>query len=116
MVGSAAMKQYVIDELNPQDRDKVDDYLKRYAQPAGLDGMYWLPIEEDLLSPEQRSHNDCKPFVFALELLPDRLICELLVRTCNRVRCNCIAFATSEQREWLIETVDAILNKLGVKV
>jgi hypothetical protein len=116
MVGSAAMKQYVIDELNPQDRDAVGDYLKHYAQPAGLDGMYWLPIEEDLLSPEQHSHNDCKPFVFALELLPDRLVCELLVRTCDRVRCNCIAYATSEQREWLIETIDAILSKLGVKV
>jgi hypothetical protein len=116
MVGSAAMKQYVIDELTPQDRDTVDGYLKAHTQPAGLDGMYWLPIDEQLLSPEQRAHHDCRPFVFALELRPDRLVCELLVRTCNRVRCTCIAYATPEQREWLIGSIDAILSKLGVKV
>ena len=110
------MKQYVIDELNPQDAEALGDYLKRYAQPAGVVGLYWLPIEEGLLSPEQHSHDECKPFAFALELLPDRLVCELLVRTRSRVRCSCITYANRDQREWLIETIDAILIKLGVKV
>jgi len=116
MVGSAAMKQYVIDELNPPDAEALSDYLKQHAQPAGVDGLYWLPIEEALLAPEQYSHDECKPFAFALELLPDRLACELLVRTRSRVRCSCITYANREQREWLIETIDAILSKLGVKV
>lgn len=116
MVGSAAMKQYVIDEMNPQDSKALGDYLKRHSQPAGVDGLYWLPIAEGLLSPEQHSHDDCKPFAFALELLPDRLVCELLVRTRSRVRCSCITYASREQREWLIETIDAILSKLGVEV
>ena len=48
--------------------------------------------------------------------MPDRLVCELLVRTGNRVRCSCITYANRQQREWLIDTVDAILDKLGVKV
>jgi hypothetical protein len=116
MVGSAAMKQYVIDEMNPQDSKALGDYLKQHTQPAGVDGLYWLPIAEGLLSPEQHSHEDCKPFAFALELLPDRLVCELLVRTRSRVRCSCITYASREQREWLIETIDAILSKLGVEV
>jgi len=109
------MKQYVIDELEPHDHDAVSDYLQRHTQPAGVDGLFWLPIAEDLLSPEQHSHDDCKPFAFALELLPDRLVCELLVRTGNRVRCSCIAYANRQQREWLIETIDAVLDKLGIK-
>jgi hypothetical protein len=116
MVGSAAMKQYVIDEMNPQDSKALGDYLKRHAQAAGVDGLYWLPIAEGLLSPEQHSHDDCKPFAFALELLPDRLVCELLVRTRSRVRCSCITYASREQREWLIETIDAILSKLVFEV
>lgn len=110
------MKQYVIDEMNPQDAKALNDYLQRHAQPAGVDGLYWLPIEEGMLSAEQHSHDECKPFAFALELLPDRLICELLVRTRSRIRCSCIAYANREQREWLVETLDAILIKLGVKV
>jgi len=115
MVDSAAMKQYVIDELTPQHHQAIGHYLERHAQPAGVDGLYWLPIESGLLSPEQQSHDACQPFAFALELLPDRLVCELLVRTRSRIRCSCIAYANREQREWLIETVDAILAKLGVK-
>ena len=116
MVDSVAMKQYVIDELKPQERDAIGDYLTRHAQPAGVDGLYWLPIEEGLLCPEQHSHEECKPFAFALELLPDRLVCELLVRTRSRIRCSCITYASREQREWLIETIDAILIKLCIKV
>lgn len=116
MVDSAAMKQYVIDELKPQESDTIGDYLAQHAQPAGVDGLYWLPIAEDLLSPEQKAHGACQPFAFALELLRDRLVCELLVRTRSRVRCSCIAYANHNQREWLIETIDAILNKLGINV
>jgi len=115
MVDSAAMKQYVIDELNSEDRQAIGQYLARHAQPAGVDGLYWLPIEDGLLAAEQQSHDACKPFFFALELMPNRLVCELLVRTCNRVRCSCIAYADRQQREWLIETIDAILDKLGIK-
>ena len=115
MVDSAAMKQYVIDELNPKNCQAIRQYLERHARPAGVEGLYWLPIDDGLLAPEQQSHDACKPFFFALELLPDRLVCELLVRTGNRVRCSCIAYASRQQREWLIETVDAILAKLGVK-
>lgn len=115
MVDSAAMKQYVIDELTPQNCQAIRQYLERCAQPAGVEGLYWLAIDEGLLAPEQQSHDTCKPFFFSLELLPDRLVCELLVRTGNRVRCSCIAYASRQQREWLIETVDAILHKLDVK-
>lgn len=116
MVDLAAMKQYVIDELKPQESDTIGDYLAQHAQPAGVDGLYWLPIAEELLSEEQLAHEACKPFAFALELLRDRLVCELLVRTRSRVRCSCIAYANHNQREWLIETIDAILDKLGINV
>jgi hypothetical protein len=116
MVGSAAMKQYVIDELRPEDGQALGAYLGRSTPPSGVDGLYWLPIPEDMWTREQQSHQECQPFFFALELLPGRLVCELLVRTCSRVRCSCIAYASPEQREWLIETVDAMLANLGIKV
>ena len=110
------MKQYVIDELKAEEQQAVAAYLEGHAQSSGVDGLYWLPLDERLLTPEQQAHNGCKPFAFALELLSDRLVCELLVRTRSRVRCDCIAYASPEQRAWLMDTIDAIFEKLGVKV
>jgi hypothetical protein len=106
------MKSYVIDELRYRDFEKLKAYLdETYGQDA-LAGLYWLPLPEEQLGPAQQGHDACRPFWLALELLEDRLVCELLVRTRERVRCGCIAYATPGQRAWLIEVVDAIFEKL----
>ncbi len=108
------MRQYVIDQLRPEDYQTIKAYLDAHADDSGVDGLYWIPIEDKLLSSVQRDHSDCRPFVFALELTPERLAAELLVRSRSRMRCACIAYATDEQRDWLISMVDTILEKLGV--
>ena len=115
MVDSAAMKQYVIDELKPDDCKALRLYLEREAQPSGVDGLFWLPLDDSLLSETQRVHSECAPFAFALELLPDRLVCELLVRTRNRVRCDCVAYASAAQRAWLMDAIDSICDHLDLK-
>ena len=106
------MKSYVIDELRYQDFEKLKAYLDEAYGQDPLGGLYWLPLPEDRLGPAQQGHDDCRPFCLALELLEDRLVCELLVRTRERVRCDCIAYATAEQREWLLEVIDAVFEKL----
>ena len=106
------MKSYVIDELRYQDYEKIKAYLDETYGQDPLGGLYWLPLPETQESPVQEGHGDCRPFYLALELLEDRLVCELLVRTRERVSCSCISYATAEQREWLIEVVDAIFEKL----
>lgn len=106
------MKSYVIDELRYQDYEKLKTYLDETYGQDTLGGLYWLPLPEDQLGPAQVGHDACRPFCFALELLEDRLVCELLVRTRERVRCDCIAYATPDQREWLIAVVDATIEKL----
>jgi hypothetical protein len=108
------MKQYVIDEIRPQDYQTVKTYLDEHFGESGLDGIYWLPLDETLLSDVQQAHRSCAPFFMALGLRPDRLAGELLVRTRNRVRCDCIHYADERQRNWLIQTVDAIFEKLGI--
>ncbi len=116
MVGSAVMKQYVIDELRYQDFEALQQYLQSRFSTSGLDGLYWIPLETDILSATQRSHADCHPHYFAVELEPERLSCELLVRTAARVRCDCIAYADERQREWFLNAIDAILEKLAIHV
>jgi len=79
-----------------------------------LEGIYWIPLDEDQLAPIQASHDGCRPFFFAVQLDDDRIACELLVRTRNRVRCDCIRYATQHQRNWLIEMFDAIFDELEI--
>lgn len=108
------MKQYVIDEIRPQDFEKVRGYLDETYGAAGLNGLYWVPVDEALLSGVQQAHHACSPFFIALELGPDRLAAEMLVRTRSRVRCDCIHYADERQRNWLVRTVDAIFEKLEI--
>ncbi len=110
------MKQYLIDELRLEDHEKIKAYLNETIQTSPMDGLYWVLLEKDLLAGAQAAHPDCGPHYFALELHEDRLACELLVRAEQSIRCNCICYASKEQRDWLIETIDAILEKLEISV
>lgn len=110
------MKQYVIDELRPVDHQKIKAYLDERFAVARFDGLYWLPVDEALLEEVQRSHEACRPHYFALELFPHQLVCELLVRTRQRIRCDCIQYATPAQRDWLIQWLDGVLESLDISV
>lgn len=109
------MKQYVVDEIRPDEHGKIQTYLAQTYGAAELGAVYWVPLTAEILSAVQAEHRDCQPFYFALELQEASLHCELLVRTRNRIRCNCIAYADRRQRNWMIERIDAIFDSLGVK-
>ncbi len=110
------MKQYVIDELRLEDYEKVKEYFNTNCKPASIEGVYWLEIPGDILSETQMGHDACKPFNFALELDENSLACGLLVRASSNIRCHCIAYASLEQRNWLIDTIDSIMEKIGVVI
>ena len=109
------MKQYVIDELRPDDYGKLKEYFQDHFNASSVDGIFWLPIEPDLLTEEQATHTDCHPLCFAIDLECNRLAFELLLRTQNRIRCSCLGYATESQRNWLIRYADAILEQLEIK-
>jgi hypothetical protein len=108
------MKQYVIDEIRPQEHHKIKQYLDATYGPVEVGGIYWVPLAEEVLTDIQREHTDCQPLFFAIDLEEKRLSLELLVRTRNRIRCNCIGYASREQRIWIMEVMDAIFEKLGI--
>jgi hypothetical protein len=110
------MKQYVIDGLRPQDHDRLKAYLDEHALAAGIVGIYWLPIDASVLTPVQTNHRDCAPHVFALKLEQNALACELLVRTRKHIRCDCMAYANENQRNWLMDLTDAVLEKLAIRI
>lgn len=108
------MKQYVIDEIRDADHERIQAYLDAEFGPAEMGGIYWLPVAREVLSEVQRAHSSCWPFYFALDLEPGRLSCELLIRTRERIRCDCIDYATESQRNWLVSVVDAVFEKLEI--
>jgi len=109
------MKQFVIDELRPMDYEKLKNYLDARFGAAALSGIYWMPIAPEILSDIQREHTECQPLYFALDLNPDRISVELLVRTKIRMRCSCMAYATEKQCNWLMGRVDAIFDQLEIE-
>lgn len=108
------MKQYVIDEIRPEDHNKIKKHLDETYGPAEMGGIYWVPLAAQVLTEIQHEHSDCQPFYFAIDLEADRFALEFLVRTKNRVRCVCIAYASQDQRNWIMGVVDAIFEKLDI--
>ncbi|QTA85243.1 hypothetical protein [Desulfonema magnum] len=108
------MKQYVIDELRIKDYEKIKAYLEMNFGSSQMGGIYWIPLDENIFTDVQAEHKQCQPFYFAVELEPDRMVCELLVRTQNRIRCDCINYATESQRNWLIRLVEDIFDQLEI--
>jgi len=108
------MKQYLIDGLRLDDYHKIKAYLEKYLKSSPLGGIYWLELDKELLTPIQKEHEECHPHVFALMLEETYLSCEFLVRIKKNIKCDCMDYATREQRDWLINQADAILEKLGI--
>ncbi len=108
------MKQYVVDEIRSEDYMQIKAFLDKEYGESELGGLYWIPVDGALLTPLQSCHQLCQPFYVALDLEPGRLSCELLVRTKERVRCDCMAYATEEQRNWIINRVDRVFNQLEI--
>lgn len=109
------MRQYVIDELRHQDYEKVKAYLDDNSISSDVDGIYWIPLHQDILTKVQAEHVDCQPFYFAVALESNFIAFELLVRTKKKIRCDCMGYATIKQRNWLIGLADSIFDKLKIK-
>ena len=109
------MKQYVIDELRPADYRKIKSYLDVTFDSSPLDGIYWVPLDADHYNRIQAEHTACQPFYFAIDLEANMMACELLIRTKDRLRCDCISYATDRQRNWLIGYIDHMFKKLDIK-
>jgi len=110
------MKQYLIDELRLEDYEKIKSYLDDNTKKSPVEGLYWIPLAPEQLAEIQMGHSACGPHYFAVELQEDRIACEFLVRAEQVIRCSCIGYATAAQRKWLIDSIDAILEKLDISV
>jgi hypothetical protein len=110
------MRQYVLDELRLGDHKKLKDHLDENFTATPIDGLYWLKIPSRRLTATQRQHSTCQPFYFAIELCENALWVELLVRSQQHIRCDCITYASVDQLRWLVDRIDAILTNLEIQI
>jgi len=109
-----SMRVYLIDGLQLNDYKKIKSYLDEHLESSPLGGIYWLKLDKQILTDIQKEHDDCHPHVFALMLEETSISCEFLVRIKKKINCDCMACANKEQRNWLMEQVDAIFEKLDI--
>ncbi|MDR1397452.1 MAG: hypothetical protein LBJ14_06945 [Desulfarculales bacterium] len=96
------MYSLLLDELEPDRRERLRLFLGQTCRPGLLPGAYWWPVPQRALSPLQREHlASCGPYCLALllEERPPALKMELLVRAENNLHCSCLAMVNQEQRE-----------------
>ena len=114
------MRQYVLDEISKSDLSRLRDYLHEHAAASSLEGVWWVDLPEDLLSPEQFAHRDCRPFRFAVELgepvVGDCFVrFEFLIRSRETMRCACIGYATRQQRDFILAFADRLVEELALR-
>jgi hypothetical protein len=105
------MRQFVIDELSPMERDNIDSYLKRTIKQGPMLGLYWIELPHDLLSAVQQEHENHGPFYLAVEVTGSAVKFELLVRSRLSLHCSCIAHATGVQRQFVLDFIDRMVKE-----
>lgn len=110
------MRTYTIDQLEEADIAAVNSRLLDLDLQAGLEGVYWLPVPRDMLTPIQLEHFDhCGPYCLALEVEANAVHMELLVRGMGRIRCECLSFASEALRNHMIAYLESMLTDLGIQ-
>ncbi|WP_027369748.1 hypothetical protein [Desulfovermiculus halophilus] len=111
------MRSYRIDEMLPEQAAGLFARLQQDLGPGPMQGIIWIQLPSGLLTPQQLGHLDsCGPYILSLEAGSTWIQLELLVRARQTFRCDCIGFATPEQRAYGIGVVDQAVLDLGLGV
>jgi hypothetical protein len=108
------MRQFLVDEIPRRQMAGIKAYLEEKADSSGLEGIYWLEIPKDLLAPVQWEHLGCGPHYLAIELGQDFLKFEFLVRCRQRLRCDCVQFASPAQETFLLTFAHTMIEALSL--
>ena len=109
------MRSLLLDELSNQDVARVRQYLEERAAASGLEDLYWIELAPELLTGLQAAHQHCQPHRLAVEVGRDFVKFELLVRPADSLRCECGAYASHEQRGFILETADRMVADLCLR-
>ncbi len=105
------MRSYFIDELRRNELEKFERSLKDRGFKNPITDIFWIEVPNELLTEIQKEHlTTCGPYIFSVELGKNWIKVELLIRPTGKIRCECISYATTEQRNYVIDLIDNLLN------
>lgn len=116
------MRSYLIEDIYPDQLERITTALTDQGYRGGLDGVFYIPVPKEQLTAVQQAHAaECGPHIMALEVgLGDSgegvLKLELLVRAQKKLRCECVAYATPAQRTHALDFLDAFIRRLDIPV
>lgn len=110
------MRLYVIEDLTGENITAIRGHLEAMELAGSMQDIYWLPLPKAMLNEVQKEHEACAPHCMALEIVGDSLRLELLVRSRNILRCDCVSYASPELRAYMIQYMDEMLTTLGIYV
>lgn len=108
------MRSYLIDEISRPQMERIRGFLQRKAVRSRLEDVFWVEFPEGLLEEAQAGHVTCRPHVFAVELGPDWVKFELLVRSLKVAHCPCHSYCTPRQREYVLGLAHEMITDLEI--
>lgn len=109
------MKSYFLDEISNSDLKKITGYLKKNAIESGMDRLFWIEMPSDYLNEFQSGHSECKPHKFAIETGDTWIRAEFFVRTSVKFRCDCNGYCNDNQKRYIMDYIDKMMDKLDVQ-
>ena len=109
------MKSYYVDEISSFDLDKITRYLDNNAIESGMEKLFWIEIPSDYLTGMQSEHSECRPHRFAIEIGDTWIRAEFFVRTSVKFGCDCNGYGNEDQKEFIMNYIDNMINELGIK-
>lgn len=108
------MRAYLLDEISGFDMERVVGFLEARSIRSHLEAVFWVQVPEDLLSPLQFEHPQCRPYAFAIEVGSDFLKAEFFVRSLATLRCACLGYCTMEQQRFILAFIDGMIEELRI--
>ncbi|WP_027722724.1 hypothetical protein [Maridesulfovibrio zosterae] len=109
------MRNYLLEDIYEEDLAKIVDALKELELAGPIEDIFYLPLPKNLLQDVQKEHlPECGPYFMALEVMEGSIKIELLVRAQSKIRCECVSYATPEQRNHMLDYIDKFIGDLGI--
>lgn len=109
------MRTYVLDQIDHNDMPRVRAWIEERAELSGIEDLYWVNFQPDMLTATQFDHKGCQPHCFAIELGEDFVKFELLIRSRMNHRCRlCSTYASEQQRRFILEFADRLVSDLSL--
>ena len=113
------MRVYLLENIVKKDAGIIKEALIKNKLEEALDNLFYIPLPAEILSLEQKEHNEeCGEYFIALELVDKfetfDLRLELLVRAKNKLRCSCVCYCTKEQEAYILNYLHTFLEKIKI--